>query len=110
MSENKPMGRPPVPDELKRDILLRVMVTEAERLRMQRAAEKSGASLSSWLRQLALKASEQFAANPRELSPKVVEELFPLSELEKGIDAVLNGPSNQETKVKELKKLARWKP
>lgn len=48
------IGRPPLPDAERRETLVRVLVTESEYEELQRAAAAAGASVSGWLRLLAL--------------------------------------------------------
>lgn len=48
------MGRPPVADADRRDTLVRVLTTKAEHEELQRAADAAGASVSTWVRMVAL--------------------------------------------------------
>ena len=53
------MGRPPVADADKRDIPLKVLVTDAEKSRMEALAARRGLTISTWLRSLGLEALER---------------------------------------------------
>lgn len=48
------MGRPPVAEDARRSTLVRVLTTEAEHAELQRAAEASSMSVSTWVRAAAL--------------------------------------------------------
>ncbi len=58
------MGRPPLPEDQRRETLLRVAVTTEERSRFQDAARRAGTTVSTWLRQIALKASAEDHDSP----------------------------------------------
>ena len=52
-------GRPPKAAEDLRNVLLRIMVTREEAGEIRAAAERSGVSLSTWVRLAALAAARQ---------------------------------------------------
>ena len=49
-------GRPPIPKADRRTELIRVLVTKAERKKLDDAAEKDHRTLSDWMRAVALNA------------------------------------------------------
>lgn len=59
MSTNKKMGAPPKPPEERRTYGLRVMLNQAEREAIEEAASTRGAEVSTWVRELALKAAKR---------------------------------------------------
>lgn len=60
------MGRKPLPDEERRDKPLRIRLTDAEREKIDAAAEQAGYSGSSgWARDLLVEAAEKQAARNR---------------------------------------------
>lgn len=48
------MGRPPIAEEKRRSDHIKVLVTEAERVELDRAAEAAGKAVSTWVRDVAL--------------------------------------------------------
>jgi predicted HicB family RNase H-like nuclease len=48
--KSAPRGRPEIPEKERRSVLLQVRVTEKEALGIRQKAEKSGLSVSEWLR------------------------------------------------------------
>ena len=60
-SQKPRMGRPPLPPEEKRDEVIRLKATSAEREAMQAGASRAGVELSTWLRELGLKAAARSA-------------------------------------------------
>ncbi len=51
-------GRPPLPKAERRTELIRVLVTKAERKKLDDAAEKDRRTLSDWMRSVALTAAD----------------------------------------------------
>ena len=56
------IGRPAGPKELVRENVLRVRLTDDERKRLDEAATLKGVDLSTWVRDLALKAADRALA------------------------------------------------
>lgn len=57
---SKPLiGRPPIAPEDRRDVLVRVLTTEAEREELQDAADAASMSISTWMRAVALERARQ---------------------------------------------------
>lgn len=48
------MGRPKLADSARRDILVKVLTTEAEFKELEQAAQSAGAGVSTWMRMAAL--------------------------------------------------------
>jgi hypothetical protein len=57
-------GRPPLPEEARRDSHLRVRVSPRETARLQRAADRVGTSLSDWVRTTLLAAARELGRDP----------------------------------------------
>lgn len=55
-------GRPPVPDESRRDTLVRVLTTASEYEELQGAAAYVGMSVSTWMRFVVLERARALAA------------------------------------------------
>lgn len=55
-------GRPPGPPEERRDYILRVALNQAERAAIESAAKANDAVVSTWVRELALKAASRTLA------------------------------------------------
>ncbi len=53
------MGRPPIAAEDKRGTLVKVLVTDTEKERMEALAQRRGLTVSTWLRSLGLEALER---------------------------------------------------
>ena len=56
-------GRPPTRPEDRRDTLLRVLTTKAERAELNQAAQAAGLDVSTWVRSIALERARQGAAS-----------------------------------------------
>ena len=52
------LGRPPLPDDERKDKTFRIRVTAADRERFDAAAEKAGSTASEWAREILLRAAE----------------------------------------------------
>lgn len=66
MKTRKPVrrpGRPPIDPLLRANVALYIRCTEVEREIVREAAEREGASLSEWVREVALKAASARASN-----------------------------------------------
>lgn len=58
MEKTKKTGRPPLPKAERRTALIKVLVTKAEKRRLEDMAEKDHRTVSDWMRAMALKAAE----------------------------------------------------
>ena len=52
-------GRPPIAPELRREAILKVMTTAAEREELERAAKQAGLAVSVWVRVVSLERARQ---------------------------------------------------
>lgn len=59
------MGRPPIAAEDKRDGLIKVLVTGAEKERMEALAQRRGLTVSTWLRSVGLEVLERTSIEVR---------------------------------------------
>ncbi len=59
MTKKKQGGRPPVTDEDKRDVVLRLLVTEDEAESVRLKAQQESLSASSWMRSVILAAARE---------------------------------------------------
>jgi uncharacterized protein (DUF1778 family) len=62
----KKMGAPPKPPAERRTYALQVMLNQAEREVIAQAAQARGAEVSTWVRELALKAAKRSAPSAKE--------------------------------------------
>lgn len=54
--EDKPrMGRPPIAEEKRRSDHIKVLLSDAERAELERAAATDGKGISTWVRDVAIK-------------------------------------------------------